>query len=223
VTETVLAVSNGVWVATAHRGAASRCPCDIAATADSAPWRRRQRLAARGLLRSLLTRLAPETAGADLVASVNGKPVLVGFPSIGVSVSHDGGVVAVAVGLGHEVGVDVVLPRCPPSERMIRRCLRDRAPELDGLPMAERAIEFAWVWSVQEACVKADGTGVGGKPWTIDIPLRPRAGRARDLTWVALRGRTDVPVSCAFSGPMHSASRPATPITPIIPPAGPRN
>jgi 4'-phosphopantetheinyl transferase len=193
-----LQIASGVWVATARRAALSADPGDIAAVAGSVPWRRRERLAARGVLRALLARVAPDAAQAELIASANGKPALAGFPEIGVSVSHDAGVVAAAVALGRSVGVDVALPRVPPSERMMRRCLRESASGLDGLPVAERAMELAWVWSVQEACVKTDGTGLAGKPWTIDVPVRPRTGSAGSLHWVALRERADDPVSCAF-------------------------
>jgi 4'-phosphopantetheinyl transferase len=196
-----LEVADGVWAAAGYRTAPSRHPGDLAATAGSAPWRQRQRLAARGVLRALLARVAPEAAEADLVAAPDAKPVLAGFPDLGVSLSHDGGFVAAAVAPGRRVGVDVAVPRHPPSERMLRRCLREHAARLDGLPPAERAVELAWVWSVQEACVKADGTGIGGRPWAIDVPPRPETGRACGLDWVALRGRTEVPVSCAFGGP----------------------
>jgi len=96
------------------------------------------------------------------------------------------------------VGVDVQLPPPEVSDGLLRRCLRDRAGELTALPQAVRAREFAWVWSVQEACVKADGTGIAGRPWSIDVPVRPRSGRWRDLTWLSLRDHSGIPLSCAF-------------------------
>lgn len=199
-------VDDGVWVAITRRPALSTAPGDVASSADLPSWRRRERLGGRGALRALLAQVAPAAAAAELTASANDRPTLCGFPAIGVSVSHDSGVAAAAVALGRAVGVDVQLPRAPLSERMIRRCLRERASDLDDLPTAERALELAWVWSVQEACVKAEGTGMGGKPWTIDVPVRPRNGRARALNWVALRERTDVPVSCAYQSSRYVAS-----------------
>ena len=191
-------MADGVWVVITHDPVPSIDPHDLASTANLPPWRRRERLSGRGVLRALLRQVVPDAAGAEVLSSANGRPALAGFPEVGVSVSHDAGVAAAAVAVGRGVGIDVQRPRTPLSERMIRRCLRERARDLDGLPMAERAVELAWVWSVQEACVKAEGTGIGGKPWAIDVPVRPRDGRAGTLKWVALREQTDVPVSCAF-------------------------
>jgi 4'-phosphopantetheinyl transferase len=207
VSATIVQVADGVWVAAEHRPAPSTTPADLAFTGLPA-WRRRERLAARGLLRALLARMAPEAADAPLVASAGGQPALAGFPEIGVSLSHDGEVAAAAVAVGRAVGVDVQLPPVPLSERMVRRCLRDRAADLHALPAAERAVELAWVWSVQEACVKAEGTGLAGRPWAIDVPIRAQAGRARALRWVALRGHSEVPVSCAFGGVPWTRRRP---------------
>ena len=74
----------------------------------------------------------------------------------------------------------------------------DEADELDRLPERERAVEFAWVWTVQEACVKAEGTGLAGRPWRIEVPPRPRTGQWGGYRWIPLRGSTDTPLSCAF-------------------------
>ncbi|WP_448321946.1 4'-phosphopantetheinyl transferase family protein, partial [Streptomyces sp. CO7] len=181
-------------------------------------WRRRQSLAARGLLRALLAQVCPGTEDVPLTADVRGRPVLDGLPDLGVSLSHDGphhgrggrvdaavdhgpggDLVAAAVAPGRRVGVDVQLPPGPDlSPGLVRRCLRDRAGELSPLPADRRALEFAWVWTVQEACVKADGTGMAGRPWSLDVPVRPRTGTVGDLSWIALRHLSVHPVSCAF-------------------------
>ncbi|NIL58638.1 4'-phosphopantetheinyl transferase family protein [Salinispora arenicola] len=193
-------VSPGVWVAQAWQPPPSAHPTDRRAMASQPAWRRAERLAARGLLRQLLSEIAPESAQARLVPTRNGKPMLAGWPTVGVSISHDGSAVAAAVAVDGQVGVDVQLPIHRPSDRIARRCLRERAPELDDLPPDQRALELAWVWSVQEACVKADGTGIAGRPWAIDVPVRPHTGRWGRLRWIALRDNCTVPVSCAYGG-----------------------
>ncbi|NBH07026.1 4'-phosphopantetheinyl transferase superfamily protein, partial [Amycolatopsis sp. SID8362] len=75
------------------------------------------------------------------------------------------------------------------------------APAVTALPRARRAREFAWVWTVQEACVKAAGTGLGGRPWSIDVRPGALSGRWGGFTWLSLRTRSPVPLSCAFHPP----------------------
>ncbi|AGS66934.1 4'-phosphopantetheinyl transferase [Streptomyces collinus Tu 365] len=199
----------GVWVAWARTAAVSEHPADLADVRGRPRWRRRQSLAARGLLRALLAEVCPGTEGVALSADVRGRPALQGLPALGVSLSHDGpsgtsgdlggDLVAAAVAPGRRVGVDVQLPPGPDVPAgLVRRCLRERAGELSSLPAGRRALEFAWVWTVQEACVKADGTGIAGRPWSLDIPVRPGTGTLGDLTWIALRHLSVHPVSCAF-------------------------
>ncbi|MYS21919.1 4'-phosphopantetheinyl transferase superfamily protein [Streptomyces sp. SID4948] len=170
----------------------------MAAVSGRPLWRQRETLAGRGLLRALLAELLPWAAAAPIVRDGAGRPALAGLPEVGISLSHDGGTVAAAVAPGRRVGVDVQLPPDEVSDGMLRRCLHERAGQVAALPPAARLHEFAWIWSVQEACVKAEGTGIAGRPWAIDVPVRPRHGRWRDLTWMSLRDRTSTPVSCAF-------------------------
>ncbi|MEU6546988.1 4'-phosphopantetheinyl transferase superfamily protein [Streptomyces sp. NPDC046859] len=196
----------GVWVAWARAAAPSAHPADLADVSGRPRWRRRQSLAARGLLRALLAEVCSGTEDVPLTAGARGRPVLEGLPGLGVSLSHDGAgdasggdLVAAAVAPGRRVGVDVQLPPGPDlPPGLVRRCLRERAAELSELPADRRALEFAWVWTVQEACVKADGTGIAGRPWSLDIPVRPSTGTLGDLTWIALRHLSVHPVSCAF-------------------------
>jgi 4'-phosphopantetheinyl transferase len=161
-------------------------------------WRRRETLAVRGLLRAMLTELIPDAVAATLARRPHGQPMLADWPHLAVSLSHDGEAVAAAVAIRRRVGVDVQLPPNRVADGMLRRCLRQRADELAALPSPDRAREFAWVWSVQEACVKANGTGIAGRPWSIDVPVRPRSGHWRDLTWLSLREHSDIPIACAF-------------------------
>ncbi|WP_186156455.1 4'-phosphopantetheinyl transferase family protein [Burkholderia gladioli] len=179
----------------------SQHPDDLAATHDWPAWRRAQTLGARGLLRALLARVAPNAAVAPLRAALGGQPRLVGWPSLGVSLSHDGGVAAVAVAIDRAVGIDVQLPPDDLSERLVQRCLRAQAPAVLKLSPSGRALEFAWIWSVQEACVKCTGAGLAGQPWRIDVPLGAATGRWRDVGWCTLRHCSDFPISCAFGDP----------------------
>jgi 4'-phosphopantetheinyl transferase len=196
----------GVWVAWARAAAPSEHPGDLADAGARPEWQRGQSLAARGVLRALLAEVCPGTEDVPLTAGPGGRPGLDGLPGLGVSLSHDaagdaagGDLVAAAVAPGRRVGVDVQLPVASTlSAGLVRRCLRERAAELAPLPAERRALEFTWVWTVQEACVKADGTGLAGRPWSLDVPVRPRTGTQGDLTWIALRHLSKYPVSCAF-------------------------
>lgn len=191
-------IASATWVDFGRDVEQSTHPADLGQALGLPQWRRLEMLTARGLLRALLAEIAPACADAELVPGANGKPVLVGWPQVGVSWSHDSDAVAVAVSMGRQVGVDIQLPVEQPDERMVRRCLRDRAAELLSLPAAEQALEFAWVWSVQEACVKCDGSGISGRPWAIDVPLRPQGGMWRAIYWTTLRHHTELPISCAL-------------------------
>jgi 4'-phosphopantetheinyl transferase len=162
------------------------------------PPRATESRAARALLRRLLVAVAGDAVGDTPIASrLSGQPFLPWRRDLAVSLSHSGAWVAAAVGVGVEVGVDVQVPQ-PVSARLLRRCCRPSArAELARMLPAGRDLEFAWIWSAQEACVKAKGLGLAGLPWTIPIGVGQRAGTWGGVTWLALRDRFPVPVSCA--------------------------
>ncbi|MEU6073664.1 4'-phosphopantetheinyl transferase superfamily protein [Micromonospora sp. NPDC047074] len=192
--------------ASAPPGGDTAHPADQRHAYAMPPWRRAEFLAGRALLRRLLAAVAPQAADAEVVPDRRGRPELAGWP-VGVSVAHDRGVVAAAVALGRSVGVDVQQPAATPSEGMARRLLGPRRALLAAARPEVMATELAWIWTAQEACVKAAGTGIAGKPWQIDVA--PYAGRGRwgRYLWVSLRGMSAVPLSCAV-GPAGSAPPP---------------
>jgi 4'-phosphopantetheinyl transferase len=171
---------------------------DLAHTAGMAAWRATEFLAGRALLRDLLRQLLPDAADAPIVASGNGKPELLGWPTIGINVSHDGMRVAACVAIDRAVGIDVQQPWTGSGLAMIRRCAHRHIEELAALAGRARAVELAWIWSAQEACVKAAGTGLSGQPWVIEVPPRSRSGCWREFSWRSLRERCEMPLSCAW-------------------------
>ncbi|WP_079271301.1 4'-phosphopantetheinyl transferase family protein [Streptomyces lydicus] len=195
-----LLVADRLWVttATADRVPPSTQPGDLHRAQAMPEWRAREFLAGRGLLRQLLATVRPALAGADLTADRRGKPGLRGHPGIGISVSHSQGALAAGVAVGRALGVDVQRPGTHVTPSFARRLLGDHAGRLAALPPARAAEEVAWVWTAQEACVKADGTGLAGRPWTIDVTPGARTGRWGALRWIALRDHSALPLSCAF-------------------------
>lgn len=151
-------------------------------------------LAARGLLARLLGFVEPSAALEPVLSRDSGQPYLAGRPDLSVSLSHDGGWVAAAVGLGVDVGVDVQ-PPLPVSPGMLRRCCTASAREALAC-MSTVDVEFAWMWSVQEACVKAEGSGIGGLPWTVPVEVGQVSGVWRGVRWQRLP--TSVPANCAY-------------------------
>ena len=202
---TVVQIAPAVWISVTDRGHAgnSEHPADLAAARNLPHWRRTEHLAARSLLRDLLRRVAAEAAEAVLATEPGGRPYLTGHADLGISVSHDSRLVAAAVARGRSVGVDVQEAINPVHPRTARRVLGPHAPAV--LAMADSGgYELAAVWSAQEACVKAAGTGLAGRPWTVPVPPYQSSGRWRDYRWVTLR-RLPAPVSAAFTESTRSS------------------
>ena len=181
-------VAPGVWLSVAR-----------IAPGDARRLRARQSQAARDALGELIAAVAPSAAGSPIVADRSGAPRLAGRPDVRVSISHDADFVAAAVGLDRAVGVDVQKPVPGSADRLARRCLRRHAALLKNLAGTRRDEELAWVWTVQEACVKVRGTGLAGRPWTLDVPPFRRAGTIGNIAWRSLRELSGVPLSCAFA------------------------
>ncbi|HWG98294.1 MAG TPA: 4'-phosphopantetheinyl transferase superfamily protein [Pilimelia sp.] len=214
-----LRVAPGVWVVASPAGAARHPVAARTTAADRADargrpgWRAAEILLGRGLLRGLLDLVVPDAADAPVVHTPAGRPELAGWPRLGVSVSHDRGTVAAAVAVGRRVGVDVQHPVPDIRHRTLARCLRDHAASLTALPPRHRDLEFAWVWSAQEACVKAEGSGLAGRPWTVDVRPLHRRGRWRGYRWRSLRDQSPVPLSCAYGPPPRGVRLPEPPRT----------
>jgi 4'-phosphopantetheinyl transferase len=86
------------------------------------------------------------------------------------------------------------------SAGVIARCCEPAvADELAALPDDVRDLEFAWIWTVQEACVKAAGTGLAGRPWSIPVGLGQREGHWLGHRWLSLRDDSAVPLSVAHA------------------------
>lgn len=201
-----VAVANGVYAALAPiatLASETPAPCDRRLAARVPASRADEHLASRALLRRLLAEAAGAGAAREpLSARPSGQPHLPGRPDLAVSLSHADGWVAAAVHLrGGSVGVDVQ-PPVPFSAAFVGRCCSEEArARLAELRPDERDLEVAWIWSAQEACVKATGVGLAGRPWT--IPVRPgqRCGRWSVVRWTGLRLRGQPPVSCAYGPP----------------------
>lgn len=191
-----------VWVALAPIPAAlalkEASRADAAHAGTLPRWRTAEFLAGRSLLRNLLRRTTGR-AGAPIEPDPRGRPVLAGVPGIGVSISHDERFVAACVGRDAAVGVDVQTPPQQVEDRLLRRVLHTQADRLADAPPAHRARELAWVWTVQEAVVKARGLGLAALPWTIDVPLGMGRGQWEQYRWVSLRRHSQIPLSCAFT------------------------
>jgi len=191
----------GVWVWMIRDSAGLSPPrsSDVAESQGFPAWRAAEFLAGRTALRNLLAEVLPQARHARVAYAEGGRPYLVGWPRVGISIAHDNNTVAACVAKDFAVGVDIQHPLATVGDSLLRRCLRERAGELARLPMRRRATEFAWVWTVQEACVKAAGTGISGRPWSIDVTPRASSGQWNRYQWISMRDESPVPFSCAFT------------------------
>ncbi|WP_328316322.1 4'-phosphopantetheinyl transferase family protein [Streptomyces sp. NBC_00388] len=220
---TVLEVADGVWVAAVAAGCTdpSTHRDDLRRATRLPEWRAREFLAGRGLLRRLIDAVHPSAAGAGITPDARGKPGIAGLPGVGVSISHSEGAVAAGIAVGRAVGVDLQHPADSVSAPFARRVLHSHADRVTALPPEQAAEEVAWVWTVQEACVKATGAGVSGRPWAIDVRPGARSGRWDAYRWVSLRDRSRTPFSCAFSAHPGPPALPGPAAHPAPPTRGP--
>jgi len=129
--------------------------------------RDRQRfLLTRALVRNMLSRYAPvKPADWQFIANAHGRPEILdapaGVPDLRFNISHTDGLIACAVTIGREVGVDV--------EHVNRRLTQDVATRffapaevahLQSLTEDEQDRVFFDYWTLKEAYIKARGFGL---------------------------------------------------------------
>ena len=130
------------------------------------PGERRARLVATALLRESLSRYAEvDPAAWRFERSATGRPELAPGqcePPLRFNVSHTRDLVACAVTVGSDVGVDVEwLGRRAYSAALAARTLAPReARALEALPEPERPARFLVYWTLKEAYAKARGAGL---------------------------------------------------------------
>lgn len=127
---------------------------------------RRDFLITRAHVRTMLSRYA-QVGPADwrFIANVHGRPEILdrpaGVPDLRFNLSHTEGLIACAVTIGREVGVDV--------EHVGRRLTHDvpgrffaprEVVDLKSLPAAEQPRAFFDYWTLKEAYIKARGFGL---------------------------------------------------------------
>lgn len=123
-------------------------------------------LLTRALVRTTLSRYAP-VAPADwhFIANAHGRPEILdrpaGVPDLRFNLSHTDGLIACAVTIGREVGIDV--------EHVGRRLTQDVAARffapaevahLQSLPADQQERVFFDYWTMKEAYIKARGFGL---------------------------------------------------------------
>jgi 4'-phosphopantetheinyl transferase len=127
---------------------------------------RRRFLLTRALVRTMLSRYAGvRPADWSFIANVHGRPEILdrprGAPDLRFNLSHTEGLIACAVTIGREVGVDV--------EHIGRRLTHDVAgrffaprevSDLRVLPEDEQHRTFFDYWTLKEAYIKARGFGL---------------------------------------------------------------
>ncbi|WP_188047592.1 4'-phosphopantetheinyl transferase family protein [Vibrio vulnificus] len=94
----------------------------------------------------------------------NGKPEIIGnddLPHLRINLSHTRGMVAVALGLNYNVGVDVE-PLSRPIEREVweHALAPIEASQLRLMPAHCQSRAFMALWTLKEALVKASGQGL---------------------------------------------------------------
>jgi 4'-phosphopantetheinyl transferase len=127
---------------------------------------RHQFLVTRGLLRTLLgcyARIRPEEC--TFVTNRYGKPFLRHpggtQPALEFNVSHTNALVAIAVTVGREVGIDVEKPARTHVDLDVRRFFSPaEVRALEALPRTEQRSRFFDYWTLKEAYIKARGMGL---------------------------------------------------------------
>jgi len=129
------------------------------------PVDRERYIAAHGALRMVLgLYLSADPQSLEFVAGPMGKPALVQtFTDLRFNLSHSGDLALIAVTRGREVGVDVErVQNDIEFEPIVEHYFEPgEAWDLRTAPPHERVPRFFDLWTRKEACVKAEGGGLG--------------------------------------------------------------
>lgn len=179
---------------------------------------RRQFVFCRALVRHLAgacLAVAPETL--DIGALPLGKPFVrqpASPRALDFNISHSGGLAAVALARGRQVGVDLELVRpLADMPALARRIFSaDELGALNALPAAEQSAAFYTGWSRKEAYLKATGEGLTGGMREVGVSLAP--GAAAPLLRAPAGGETtprwtlrDLPLPPGYVGSLAFENR----------------
>lgn len=142
---------------------------------------RRSFLLTRALVRTMLSRYAPVAPSAwRFITNVHGRPEILdraaNVPDLRFNISHTNGLIACAVTIGREVGVDV--------EHVGRQLMHDIAgrhfapaevTDLRSLPEDEQHTVFYDYWTLKESYIKARGFGLALPLGDFAFKLNPPA------------------------------------------------
>ncbi len=145
---------------------------------------RRSFLITRALVRTMLSRYAPVRPAAwAFIENVHGRPEILdrprGVPDLRFNLSHTDGLIACAVTIGREVGVDVEHTRRRLTHDVAGRFFAPReVTDLKALPADQQDTVFFDYWTLKEAYIKARGFGLAlplaDFAFTLAPPSAPR-------------------------------------------------
>lgn len=142
---------------------------------------RRAFLMTRALVRTMLSRYA-SVAPADwrFIANVHGRPEILdrpkGAPDLRFNISHTDGLIACAVTIGREVGVDVEnIGRHLQHDVAGRHFAPNEVTDLRKLPEDQQRRVFFDYWTLKEAYIKARGFGLALPLGDFAFKLHPPA------------------------------------------------
>jgi 4'-phosphopantetheinyl transferase len=150
------------------------------------PDARRRTIAARGVLRDILSRyLHLPPSGLALTSGPNGKPELAtsaGRAGLWFNHSRSAGLGLYCVSRTGPVGVDLEYVRPDFDWEPVAALLALREREaIRSLPPTQRRAAFFRCWTRKEACLKATGQGLGAPLDSFEVPVeaepRSRAGK----------------------------------------------
>jgi 4'-phosphopantetheinyl transferase len=128
---------------------------------------RRLHLIARALQRTALSQLVPAVDSGDwrFERGTTGRPALVAEHRLAMdfNIAHTQGLVVMAAGHDVRLGIDVERLERKRSLDIARRYFSAREiAALESLPAEAQARRFVELWTLKEAYLKADGSGIAG-------------------------------------------------------------
>lgn len=155
-------------------------------------------VAAHRLLRWAVTATFPGVPQVRIERTATGRPVIAERPGASVSLSHGHDLVAVAIGVGPQVGIDVE-DRPVPEWRDAAEAVfhPSELAQLLDMPCEQQEVAFRRLWMAKEAWAKAAGIGIG-RPQALP-PLSFRSGNWQpvDRSWRLLSAPLQIPTTLA--------------------------